>query len=150
MRTLLECAKGSVLGIIITNYETSASTMALLSPHAQQIWSLHFMHNYWMDIRKFSDVNPGPLPLLRAFEIDIVENPSVVDPLGPMVPPSLPLFSNAVNLKQFTLHPCKILSSHFVFPNLTMFELTITPFLPFGTTRLPGSFIHVVNGSHED
>jgi len=127
VKTLLGRVRGSPLDII-TNHRAPVGTAILLSPHTQQIRSLNFAHNYWADIRWFSEVNPGPLPLLRTLEINIVDVLLLAGQPDPMTPPSLPLFRNAVNLERFTF--CLQRSSslnHFVFPNLTTLELSTTP-----------------------
>ena len=86
------------------------------------------MQNDWTDIQMFSDMISGPLPLFRTLEINIFGDfwwggqPDHITPLP------LPLFSNAINLKQFTLRSQKWpFLNHFVFPNLTTFELLTTP-----------------------
>jgi hypothetical protein len=54
-----------------------------------------------------------------------------------MTPPSLPLFSSAVNLRDFTLHSERFpFLGHFIFPNLTRFELLVTPALEPGYRAL--------------
>ena len=125
MRTLLERARGSPLDVV-TNRNVPDGTITLLSSHTQQIRSLNFTHNYWTDIQRFSDVSSGPLPLLRTLKIDVVvgsaNQPNI------MTSPSLPLFSNAINLEKFVLHSQKSLFlNHFVFPNLTTFKLSTEP-----------------------
>ena len=46
----------------------------------------------------------------------------------PTIPPSLPLFTSAVNLKQFVLHSRKSpFLNHLVFPNITTFKLSVAP-----------------------
>ena len=123
MRTLLERAKGSALDIII-GCEGSTDIITPLSSRAQQIRSLNFMYNYWKDIQIFSDAVSGSLPLLRTLEINIVQKFWTPD----LFYPSSPLFSNAVNLKQFTLRSRRLpFLGDFVFPNLTTFELSIVP-----------------------
>ena len=43
-----------------------------------------------------------------------------------MTPPLLPLFTDAVNLKQFLLHSDgSPYLNHFIFPNLTAFKLSV-------------------------
>ena len=126
MRTLLERAKGSALDIII-GCGGPAGTITLLSPHTHQIRSLDFVFNSWPDIQKFSDVNSGPYPLLHTLEISVVADSRPAGQPDLTTLPSLPLFSNAINLKQFALRSQKWpLLNRFVFPNLTTFKLTVT------------------------
>ena len=115
MKILLERAKGSPLDIRSACLDR-ADVLALLSPHAQRFRSLDFVFNYWPNIQRFSEATSGPLPLLRTLKIDMVDT---------MNPPSLPLFSGAVNLKNFSLHSEGIpFLNHFTFPNLTTFEFS--------------------------
>lgn len=99
-----------------------ANILALLSPHAQRFRSLKFLCDHWLDIEKFSQAVSGPLPFLRALEMDVVEH-DMQNQLA-LGTPSLPLFSGAVNLEEFSLYsefvPCL---NHFNFPNLTTFKL---------------------------
>ena len=126
MRTLLERAKGSALDII-ANRGDSVSTITLLSPHTQQIRSLDFTDSTWADIQRLSEIDSGPRPLLRTLKINMVEDFRSVGQLGHITLPSLPLFSNAVNLEEFVLRSQKgPFLNHFVFPNLTTFELSAT------------------------
>ena len=126
MKTLLERAKGSVLDII-TDCEYPAGTTTLLPSHTAQIGSLNFRDNHWTEIQRFSEVNSGPLPLLRVLRINAVDEFHIRQP-NVMTPPTLPLFTNAVNLKDFVLHSERSpFLSHFVLPNLTTFELSATP-----------------------
>jgi len=126
VKTLLERAKGSPLDII-TNHNAPVGTITLLSPHARQIRSLNFTHNYWTDIQRFSEVSSGQQPLLHTLEINVVQGFWSVGRPDPMSPPSLPFFSNAINLEQFVLRSENFLFlNHFVFPNLTTFELSTT------------------------
>ena len=116
MTTLLERAKGSALEII-TDHEVPLGTTTLLLPHVPKIRRLDFQSNYFEDILWFSEVNSGPLPLLRTLWICL--NWSNIP-----ATPSLPLFNGAVNLEEFVLglEQAKLLK-HFVFPNLTTFKL---------------------------
>ena len=122
MKTLLERVKGSQLDVH-ASHRVPATAMTLLAPHAKQIKYLDFVYNYWVDIQRFSELNPGPFPLLRTLIINaIIGNSS-----DAWTPPSLPLFSNAVNLTEFRLHTwMSPFLSHFAFPNLTAFELSVT------------------------
>jgi len=134
VKTLLERAKGSPLEII-TNYSAPVGTIALLSPYAQQITYLNFIHDRWTDVQRFSEVNSGPLPLLRTLEINADFRMAGFP--DPVVLLSLLLFGGAVNLKQFVLrsHRSPFLN-HFVFPNLTTFELSITQAEVFRASEL--------------
>jgi len=125
MKTLLERAKGSALDII-TNSNDPVDALTLLPPYTRQIRYLNFGHNYWSEVRRFSEVHSGPLPLLRALRINAIEEFHVVEPpLNVIIPPSFPLFRGAVNLKRFVLHSERFPPlGHFVFPNLTTFELS--------------------------
>ena len=123
VKTLLKRAKGSALDITI-NY-ASPSTTALLSPHARQIKHLNFSQELWSDILMFSKVNSGSLPLLRTLEMRTIESSFSVNQSNVRDAPSSPLFSGAVNLKKFTLDTEQAgLLKHFIFPNLTTFELS--------------------------
>jgi len=124
VKTFLERAKESALDVRSDRMDR-ADTLALLSPHAQQFRTLHLAYDSWSDIRRFSEVAPGPLPLLRTLKINVLG----FGRLGPETvnhPP--PLFSGAVNLKKFTLHSEGVpFLNHFVFPNLKTFELSAMP-----------------------
>ena len=141
VKTLLERSKGSTLDIIasrdsITLDPVCADLLALLSPHAQRIGKLDFVHNRWADVQEFSNVISGPLPLLRTLEMNIIYESNQRGP-AVMAPPSLPLFPGAINLKEFRLRsmglPCL---DHFIFPNLTTLELSATPAGGFPGSRL--------------
>ena len=126
VKTLLERAKGSALEIT-TSCTDPVGTVTLFPPHAAQIRYLYFEYSHWADIQRFSEVNPGPLPLLHALRIRAVDEFSLDGP-DVMTPPSLPLFTSAVNLKVFSLFSERSpFLSHFVFPNLTTFELSASP-----------------------
>ena len=126
MRTLLERAKGSTL-YIITNWDSPVGTLTLLSPHTAQIKYLTFEHNIWKDIQKLSEVISGPLPLLHTLRINAVDDLDL-GAFNVMTPPSLPLFTGAVNLKEFVLQSERSpFLHHFIFPNLTTFELLAQP-----------------------
>jgi len=115
VKMLLERAKGSALDITST-FLDRAEILALLSPHAQRFRSLDFAPDYWSNIRRFSQAVSGPLPLLRTLRISAIKTTN---------PPSLPLFSGAVNLKTFFLHSEGAPSlNHLAFPNLTNFEFS--------------------------
>jgi len=115
VKMLLERAKGSPLDIT-SAFLDRAEILALLSPHAQRFRSLDFSPDYWSNIRRFSEAASGPLPLLRTLRISAIETTN---------PPSLPLFSGAVNLKNLFLHSEGApFLDHFTFPNLTTFEFS--------------------------
>jgi hypothetical protein len=123
VKTLLGRAKGSPLDIR-SAYLARAGTLALLSPHAQQFRTLDLVRDYWPNIQRFSEAASGPLPLLHTLKINVFEmlDPETVDF------PSLPLFSGAVNLKNFSLRSGGVpFLNHFAFPNLTTFELSAMP-----------------------
>ena len=115
MEILLERAKGSALDVR-ASYLDRTNILALISPHAQRLRSLDFAFDYWSNIQKISEATSGPLPLLRTLKINAVDM---------TVSPSLPLFSGAVNLKNFSLSSEGMpFLNHFAFPNLTTFELS--------------------------
>ena len=118
VKTLLERAKGSPLSISASDVDP-VGTVMLLPPHTKQIADLLITAKQWADIGKFSEINPGPLPLLRTLNI-------VVRPRGGRIPTtslSHPLFREATGLKEFCLHSEVFpLLSRFVFPNLTSFD----------------------------
>ena len=127
VKTLLERAKGSALDITVNGID-SVDPMALLSPHTKQIRHLDFVRNYWPDIQRFSEVNSG-LPLLATLRINAANDKEFsFDVSRDMTPPSLPLFHNAVNLKEFFLYSDgPPFLDHFSFPNLTTFKLSTVP-----------------------
>jgi len=115
VKMLLERAKGSALDVRFPCVGCT-DILALLSPHAQQFRTLDFTLDHWSSIRRFSEVVFGPLPLLRTLKINA---------MGTTNPPSLPLFSGAVNLKNFFLYSEGApFLNHFTFPNLTTFEFS--------------------------
>ena len=121
-KTLLKRAKGSELSVF-TIRDGPIEVVQLLSAHTQQIKSIRFGSSLWKDIQQFSEINHGPIPLLRDLEIHARRDFSL-DHLDGVTRPSLPLFSKAVNLKNFILRsPGPPYLSHFTFPNLTSFEL---------------------------
>ena len=137
--TLLERAKGSALHIALDD-QVPPHIIALLCPHAQKIRHLEFVFNCWTDISRFSQVNSGQLPLLRTLEIWAVEDEiDVDDQSDTFTTPPLPLFSGCVNLEEFNLHleaeHVRTLD-HFVFPNLTMFSLTVELSHPYDALEL--------------
>jgi len=136
VKTILERAKGSALDIIATHADPVSAIM-LLPPHNKQIKCLYFEYSYWPDIQRFSEIDSGPFPLIRILLINAVKE---LNPGSPpvMTPPSLPLFGNAVNLDELSLHSEGSPSlNHFVFPSLTAFELSATPAEGFRVSQLP-------------
>ncbi|KAF9790907.1 hypothetical protein BJ322DRAFT_1208222 [Thelephora terrestris] len=119
--TLLERAKGCALEII-ADRDAPVGTIALISTCAQQIRDLEFVQNHLQDIETFSEFNSGRLPLLRSLKIEAFNFHSVP------IPPSLAFFRGSINLERFVFyyHGLPFLS-HFVFPNLTTFELSSRP-----------------------
>jgi hypothetical protein len=137
VKTLLERSKGSALDIIaVRNPLHRPGDLAIFSPHARRIGNLDFIYGYWTDIQKFSEVVSGPLPLLRTLKIHVSYDRDEHGELrGVVTPPSLPLFTGAVNLKEFRLRSeGSPFLDHFFFPNLTTLELSVTP-----GEGLPGS-----------
>ena len=119
MKAVLERANGSVLDVFV-NEDIPTTSMALLLPHVQQMKHLKFDLTRWEDIRMFFEANSGPLPLLRTLKISPRLNTEDRD----IPPPSPPLFSNAVNLEEFTLDSFGYqFLNHFIFPRLTTFHL---------------------------
>ena len=126
VKALLERAKGSALDITVNDMDP-VRAMALLPPHTKQIRSLDFTYNHWANIQRFSEVNSGPLPLLTTLKINAV-NEFNLEGRDDMTPPSIPLFSNAVNLKEFFLESEGApFLGNFAFPNLTTFKLLAMP-----------------------
>ena len=125
MKTVLERAKGTPLDIRSARLDC-ADTLALISPRSRQLKTLEFVCDHWSDIQRFSEAISGPLPLLRTLKINVVGP----DMLGPetMNPPTLPLFSGALNLKEFIFRlEGEPFLSHFAFPNLTTLDLSAVP-----------------------
>ena len=123
-KTLLERAKGSTLDIV-SCFSAPIRIITLLPPYTKQIRSLDFDRTLWADIRRFSELNSGPLPLLPVLRINAIGKIDS-DSLSTMISPSIPFFSNAVNLQAFQLHSEGSQTLNlFVFPSLTSFELTM-------------------------
>ena len=125
VKTLLERAKGSPLSILVSGVDP-VGTMMLFPPYTKQIADIKFTNNRWVDIQRFSEINSGPLPLLRTLNINVIRG---IDPSGADVAtfPWHPLFSGAVDLKELRLHSeGSPFLTHFVFPNLTSLELSVT------------------------
>ncbi|KAF9652215.1 hypothetical protein BDM02DRAFT_3183927 [Thelephora ganbajun] len=123
VKTLLERAKGSALDITSACLDRT-DILALLGPHAQNFRKLDFVYGYWSDIQMFSEAASGPLPLLQTLKIHVADfNPLAPEPADF---PILPLFTGAVNLKEFRLYSEGLpFLNHFAFPHLTTFDLTV-------------------------
>jgi len=115
LKTLLARAKGSPLTILANGMDL-ADTIPLLPPYAEQIAGFDFEDNRWTDIQRFSEINCGPLPLLRTLNINAIQGTG----------PDVPLFNSSVGLKELRLHSkTSLFLSHFFFPNLTLLELSV-------------------------
>ena len=136
MKTLLGRAKGSPLDVIVTSFAPD-STVALLSARTKQIRCLDFLGGEWRGVQRFSEVNSGPLPLLRTLSINISrEHP--LDTLDSTLP-SQPLFQNAVNLKVLRIRSMSKRSpslTPLVFPNLVLFYFSTEPSEEFLASHL--------------
>ena len=134
--TLLKRAKGSPLDIV-TYYDIPDGTMTLISPRAQQIRCLEFIGNHWKDVIIFSELNSGQLPLLRTLKIIY---PTFFDSHGlpnVVTSPSLLTFRGSINLEHFVFRSQRLsYLSHFIFPNLTTFELSSHPGEEFSASYL--------------
>ncbi|KAF9783717.1 hypothetical protein BJ322DRAFT_1066780 [Thelephora terrestris] len=142
VKTLLGRAKGSQLVVNVgrSGYrEVPTSTMSLLSPHTNQIRDIGFANHGWADIQRFIDNNPGPFPLLDTLTFNLAPHGLHPSDLEVMVPPSTRLFSTAVNLKNFRFYTTSAWTpplSHFVFPNLVVFDYKVRPWEPFCALQL--------------
>ena len=124
---LLERTKGSPLDIIV-HRDSPVGTTTMISSHAQKIRSLEFRHSDWQHIATFSEFNSGQLPLLRTLKIISPTTSTSHGQHNVVTPPSLPFFRGSINLENFVFHSRKLPSlSHFVFPNLTTFNLVSLP-----------------------
>ena len=134
LKTLLERAKLTPLDIIVDR-KVTLGTMTLLSPLTKQIRSFNFLGTGRADIKKFSEVISGSLPLLHTLtfyfteEIGLTDEPGLDDFGGDS--PSLPLFANSVNLKALHFHSTSYMTPfvlHLTFPNLVSVDLsTVRP-----------------------
>ena len=125
MKSLLERAKESPLNITIDGVVPVSTTM-LLSSHGKRIRRLDFIHNGWTGIERFSEVTPGPFPLLHVLTINTTAggNPHVSSDKIPMPL----LLSSAENLKMLSIYSApewSPFSSNLVFPNLVSFDLFV-------------------------
>ena len=136
MKTMLKCAKGSPLDITSTLLDR-VNVLTLLSPHAQQFRTINFVRSSWPGVREFSKAAFEPLLLLNTLKVDVVW--SIIRDPETMNPPLLPLFSGAVNLRNFVLRSEGVpLLSHFAFQNFTTSGLRVTP-KEFPVSQLLGS-----------
>ena len=135
VKTMLERAKGSALNII-TNSIQPDGTVTLLLPHSTQSEYIYFKCSHWKDIQRFSEINSGPLPLLRTLKLSAVRESNLGNP-DDMTPPSFPLFRNPINLGKLQLHSEGLpFLNHFTFPNLTTFELSMSEVEGFRASQL--------------
>ena len=121
VKTLLGRVKGSPLDITLDYYKSPVYDLTLLSPLAQQIRSLEIKSACSDEVQDLSVAISGPLPLLDTLKIDAKGYFR-----GPrsLAAPTIPLFENATNLKNFVLDINKFPSlRHFTFPNITTFNL---------------------------
>ena len=124
--TLLQRVSGTPLDITIDNYASPIRDATPLSPFTAQIRSLEVRGAFPHEVQAVSIALSGPLSLLHTLVIDARESFSRIDHSAPDV--TLPLFTNAVNLKYFSLTMNKFPSLfHFTFPNLTSFFLSTWP-----------------------
>ena len=77
--------------------------MDLLSSPTKQPWRLEFAWDGWANIKKFLQVDSGPLPLLHILTVEGTMGSSRED-RNTMDPSNPPLLSNVVNLKAFHFH----------------------------------------------
>ena len=125
VEAILKRTKSSPLSVLASDADP-VGTVELLLPHTKQIADLKSTNNYWADAQRFLYLDSEPLPLLRTLKIDIAQE-ITADDLEVMTAPSQPLFSGAVDLKEFRSRSVGLpLLSHFVFPNLTSFDLWAT------------------------
>ena len=136
VETRLERTKGSALDIT-TSFLGCPAILALLGSRGQQFRNLHFLDDCWSYIQKFSEAASGPLPLLRRLKIYVAD--SDLHNVDPTIGPSVPLFTGAVNLEEFSLRveggPHL---NHFAFPHLSTLELFAVP-QPASNSRFPAS-----------
>ena len=126
LKTFLERAKLTPLDIIVDR-KVTLGMMTLLSPLTKQIRSFNFLGTGRADIKRFSEVISGSLPLLHtlAFYFYFTER-GLTDDFG-SDSPSFPLFANSVNLKALHFHSTSYLSPfvlHLTFPNLVSVDLS--------------------------
>ena len=126
LSTLLERAKGSALDIIV-DCGFSVNTTTLISHHTQQVRSIEFTLHSWKDIITFESTS-GRLPLLRTLKIDTPKIFGSQPQPNVTISPPVPIFRGSINLERFIFHCWELpLLSHFVYPNLTTFELSSDP-----------------------
>ena len=125
VKTWLDRAKSSALDITSFGFN-DVSTLALLSSRTQQLRALSLVDTCWSDIERFAEAAAHPLPNLQSLTIHVTG----FNPLDPETSsrPLCPLFESAVNLSNFALRAEGLAHlDHFVFPNLTTFELLTLP-----------------------
>ena len=129
LKTFLERAKLTPLDIIVDR-KVTLGMMTLLSPLTKQIRSFNFLGTGRADIKRFSEVISGSLPLLHTLtfyftEQGLTDEPGLEDFESDC--PSLPLFANSVNLKALHFHSTSFISPfvfHIIFPNLVSVDLS--------------------------
>ena len=135
VKTLVKRAKGSLLDITSSSWDP-ASIMSVLPSHTKQIRSLNFRSNHWAKIRRFSELNCGALLPLCTLRISANGKLGLNSP-DATIPLSLLLFSNAMNLQEFSLDSRSLpFLNHFVFPSLIRFELSIVQVEGFWALQL--------------
>jgi len=151
VKTLLKRAKGSPLTILASRVDP-VDTVVLLLPHTKQIANLELTKNCWANMREFSEIDSGPLPLLRTLNINIIWRSWSVSAVVTSL--SHPLFSGAANLKEFRLYSE---ATPFFEPLcLSKPHLLRTIGVPMGgvprfrVTRFPRGFVHAAIGARED
>ena len=77
--------KGSPLAILTSRIDPAGSMM-LLPPCTKQIAVLEFPNSHWVDIRRYLEINPGPLPLPRTLNINTIQG------IDPGCPPPAALY----------------------------------------------------------
>ena len=136
VKTLLERAKGSALDVFINDYASSCAMLPLLT-RTQQIRRLEFSSDEWKIFEECSKIISGPLPLLHTLKIKIFKE--LMLHFDNSLPPSQPLFGDAVNLKVLRLHSRSAWApslTSFTFPTLVSFDFLVTPSDKFRTSRL--------------
>ena len=122
VNTLLRRVKRSPLDITADYCESPIRGVTLLSPFSQQIRSLELKLATPGEVQDLSVALSGPLPLLHTLDIDATRYPD--DPVS-LVAPTLPLFKNAANLKNFVLYIEEFPSlRHFTLFNLTTLDFS--------------------------
>ena len=124
--TLLRRVRGTPLDITIDNSVSPVHDTTLLSSFNLQIRTLRFGGAFPHEVQEVSVAISDPLPLLHTLAIEAIHSPDRGTDSAPDA--TLPLFTNAVNLKYFSLTTDEFPSLyHFTFPNLTSFSLSTWP-----------------------